>query len=110
MNEPTECGGTIPGARFRMATGLEVLEDWASTATQARKNAIYAALFAMLDGSLFRRYRIVDDFQRPSELYAIVKDDLALKIRIHCSDSFGVVYIGPCAGVPELRRGRWRES
>jgi hypothetical protein len=95
MNEPVEQGSILPRARFRLETGLEVLDSWAETAAQHHKNAVYKALFAMLDGDLFRTYRVVDDFQRPSELFVIVRDDLVLKIRINCYDSFGIVHIGP---------------
>jgi Family of unknown function (DUF6235) len=94
MNENTELGGTIPRTTFRMETGLDVLDEWSQSALQSQRNAIYKALFAMQDGSLFRRYRIVDDFQRPNEMYVIVKDDLVLKIRVNCFDSFGIVHIG----------------
>lgn len=95
----------IPRARFRMDTGLDVLEDWAEEAGQSKKNAIYKALFAVTDGSVFRTYRIVDDFQRPNEVFIIVRDDLVLKVRVHCFDSFGVVYIGPVADAPHLNLG-----
>lgn len=95
---PTE----VPRARFRMDTGLEVLEAWADNAGQSKKNAVYKALFAVTDGSVFRTYRIVDDFQRANEFFVIVRDDLVLKVRVHCFDSFGVVYIGPSADVPNL--------
>jgi hypothetical protein len=101
MNEYTELGGTIPRTRFRLETGLEVLEEWSDAALQSQRNAIYKALFAMQDGSLFRRYRIVDDFQRPNELYVIVKDDLVMKIRVNCFDSFGIVHIGQPGTSPE---------
>jgi len=104
MNESTELNGT----RFRLETGLEVLEEWALTANQSKKNAIYKALFATLDGSLFRTYRIIDDFQRPNELFVLVKDNLAMKIRINCFDSFGIVDIGPVGSIKELKAGRWR--
>jgi hypothetical protein len=104
MNEPVELGGTIPQAKFRLETGLDVLDTWAETASQGQKNAVYKALFAMLDGSLFRTYRIVEDFQRASELYVIVKNDLMMKIRINCFDSFGVVSIGPCGDIANHRR------
>lgn len=101
MNEYTEIDGTTPrSARFRMETGLEVLESWAETASQSKKNSVYKALFAMLDGSLFRTYRIVDDFQRPNELFVIVKDDLMVKIRVNCFDSFGIVHIGQPGSSP----------
>lgn len=102
MSESADVGGRTPRSRFRMETGLEVLEEWSNSATQSHKNAVYRALFAMLDGTLFRTYRIIDDFQRPSELYVIVKDDLTIKIRVNCFDSFGIVYVGPCANVLDL--------
>jgi hypothetical protein len=95
MNESREQHGTLPRARFRLETGLEVLDDWSESASQSQKNVVHKALFAMLDGTLFRTYRVVDDYQRPSELFVIVKDDLVMKIRINCFDSFGIVHIGP---------------
>ena len=95
MNESRSQDGIVPRSRFRLETGIEVLEDWSETASQSAKNAVHKALFAMVDGTLFRTYRIVDDYQRPSELFVIVKDDLLMKIRIHCFDSFGIVHIGP---------------
>lgn len=79
--------------RFRLESGLDVLEDWAEDARQSRKNAVYKALFAMIDGSLFRDYRVIDDFQCPNEVYVVVRDDLIMKIRINCFDSFGVADI-----------------
>jgi hypothetical protein len=97
MNESREQDGTIPRAQYRLETGLEVLEDWADSASQSHKNAVYEALFTMLDGALFRTYRVIDDFQQLSELFVIVRDDLVIKIRINCFDSFGVVHIGPPA-------------
>jgi hypothetical protein len=102
VNESREVNGT---PRFRLETGLEVLEVWAETASQSQKNAIYKALFAMQDGSLFRTYRVVDDFQRSNELFVVVKDNLVMKIRVNCVDSFGIVAIGPC-GANELRWDR----
>lgn len=102
VNESSQVNGT---PRFRLETGLEVLEEWAETANQSKKNAIYKALFAMQDGSLFRTYRVVDDFQRSNELFVIVRDNLMMKIRVNCVDSFGIVEIGPC-GADELRTDR----
>ena len=95
MSESRRQEGTVPRVRFRLETGLDVLEDWLDTAPQAHKDAVHKALFAMVDGSLFRSYRVVDDYQRPSELYVIVRDDLVVKIRVNCFDSFWIVHIGP---------------
>jgi len=97
MNESREQDCTIPRAQYRLETGLEILEDWVVSARPDHKNAIYEALFTMLDGKLFHDYRVIDDFQQLSELFVIVKDDLVMKIRINCFDSFGVVHIGPPA-------------
>lgn len=98
MNESGDQGGPAPGVRFRLETGDDVLEEWSETASRPQKNAVYQALFAMLDGSLFRTYRVIDDFRRPSDLFVIVRDDLVLKIRINCFDSFQIVHIGPPVG------------
>lgn len=95
----------IPRARFRMDTGIEVLENWAEDARQSTKNAVYDALLSVTDGSVFRAYRIVDDFQRANEFFIILKKDLVLKVRVHDFDSFGVVYIGHSANAPHLDLG-----
>jgi hypothetical protein len=106
-NEPSKVNGT---PRFRMDAGFDVLEDWAETASQAKKNAVYKALFAMQDGTLFRNYRVIDDFQRPNEVFVIVRDNLTMKIRVNCVDSFDVVAIGPCGHTTDLRADRWRTA
>jgi hypothetical protein len=103
-NESSQVNGT---PRARMDNGLDVLDVWAETATQSRKNAVYKALFAMQDGSLFRTYRVIDDFKLPNEVFVIVKDNLVMKIRINCVDSFDVVAIGPCGTLTDLQAGRW---
>lgn len=97
MNESAESGNQVPRARSRLEAS-EVLEQWASTAPQADRNAVHKALFAMLDGSAFRTYRIVEDVQLPNELYVIVKDDLVLKLRVNDADDlswFDILAIGP---------------
>jgi hypothetical protein len=95
QSEPVE---KVSRTAFRMDTGLDVLASWSDTARQSRRNVVYKALFAMIDGSVFRDYRIIEDFRRPSEFFVVVRDDLVIKLRVHCFDSFGVVYIGPPAG------------
>jgi uncharacterized protein DUF6235 len=93
--------------RFRMETGFEVLEEWSETASQTQRNAVYKALFAMQDGSMFRSYRVIDDFQRANEVFVIVKDDLVMKIRVKCADAFDIIAIGPCGHTADLHTGRW---
>jgi hypothetical protein len=95
MNESAD--NPVPRAQYRMETD-EVLGQWARTASQADRNAVHKALFAMLDGSLFQTYRIVENVQMQNELYVIVKDDLVLKLRvndINDVDSFDILDIGP---------------
>ena len=104
MNEYPKQDSTMQRTPFRLETGLDVFEDWAATAPEAQRAAIHKALFAMVDGTLFRTYRVVDDYQRPNELFVIVTDDLVMKVRVNCFDSFGIVHIGPPADV--ARRGR----
>jgi len=105
MNESSQVNGT---PRARMDNGLDVLDVWAETANQSKKNAIYRALFAMQDGSLFRTYRVIDDFKHLNEVFVIVKDDLVMKIRINSLDSFDVMAIGPCGTLTDLQTGRWQ--
>lgn len=92
---------------FRMETGFDVLDDWSENASQSKRNAVYKALFAMQDGSLFRSYRVIDDFQRPNEVFVIVKDDLVMKIRVKSVDAFDIVAIGRCGHTADLHTGRW---
>lgn len=84
--------------RFRLEPELDVLEAWAENAPLSEKNVVYKALFAMTDRSLFRNYRVIEDYQRPNEVFVIVRDHLMLKLRITCVDSFALVYVGPLGG------------
>jgi hypothetical protein len=92
-NESSQVNNTI---RFRLESGSEVLDAWSDTASHSKRNAVYKALFAMQDGSLFRTYRVIDDFQVTNEVFVIVKDDLMMKVRIKAVDAFDIVSIGPC--------------
>ncbi|GAB2755245.1 DUF6235 family protein [Amycolatopsis magusensis] len=87
----------------RLRSGMRVIEHWADEAYQAEKNALYTALFTVLDGSVFRTYEIIDDEERAEEFYVRVRPKLLMKIRLHHFDSFGVVFIGSPedAGLPE---------
>src|SRR5262245_43621956 len=106
-NEPSQVSSTI---RSRMEDGLDVLEEWGETASQSRKNAVYKALFAMQDGTLFRGYRVIDDFQKANEVFVIVKDDLVMKIRIKSVDAFDIVAIGRCGHVNDLQNSKWQAA
>jgi hypothetical protein len=82
------------GPRFRLDTGLPLLEQWATTASQTQKNAVYKALFAVTDGSVFRQYIVFDDREHSREFSVMVKEDLVVKICILDVDAFAIRYIG----------------
>ena len=76
--EPTN----VTGPSFRLVDGLTVLEHWADSASQAKKNAVYRALFAVTDGTVLRDYVVFDDVASPGELSVLLKEDLVLRIAL----------------------------
>jgi uncharacterized protein DUF6235 len=105
MNTPREPVGSISRPRFRLHSGMELLESWSATAGQAAKNAVYKALFSVADGSVFRAYKTLEDYQRLQEFFIVLNENLVLKIRVHHFEAFGIVYIGPLDGAPGLDLG-----
>jgi Family of unknown function (DUF6235) len=93
-------GSVAHEIRLRLTTGLQRLERWSLTASQLEKNAVYRALFSIIDGSVFRAYRIVDDAEQTREFFVVIRDDLIIKIRLSNFDAFGIVYIGAPAQEP----------
>jgi hypothetical protein len=71
------------------------LEDWAATASQIDKNAVYDVLFAVSDGTVFRSHTVLDDVQRAGEFFVLARENLVVKVSIQPFDTFGVLYIGP---------------
>jgi hypothetical protein len=65
------------------------------TANQIDKNAVYEALFAVADGTVFRSHTVLDDVQRAGEFFVLARQDLVVKVSIHPFNTFGVLYIGP---------------
>jgi hypothetical protein len=86
----------------RLTTGLDVLEEWSKNATQHEKNVVHQVLFAVTERLVFSAYLVVDDVERPMEFFILTRFDLAIKIRIHDLDEFGIVYIGPGCDAPGL--------
>ena len=80
--------------RLKLNLGLARLEKWASQAGQTEKNALYRALFAVADGSVFRTHKVLDDLSRPGEFFVVVRENLIVKICFREPDVFGVLYIG----------------
>lgn len=89
------------GRRRRLSTGVDRLDQWSENASQAERNAVYKALFAVLCGSVFRSYPVVTGTDRPEEYVVRVRPDLVIRIRLAAGDAFGIAYIGapqPAAG------------
>jgi len=80
--------------RFRLNQGMTLLENWAATASQIDKNAVYKALFAVAEGTVFRTHKVLDDVHQAREFFVMVRPDVVVKIRFHETDAFGILYIG----------------
>ncbi|SFW72399.1 hypothetical protein SAMN04489730_3435 [Amycolatopsis australiensis] len=81
--------------RLQLVAGLEVLESWAETASQAERNLVYEALFAVGDGSAFLVYDIFGDPRDPGNFLIMVKPGLVLKVMVQRADSaFEIRYVG----------------
>ncbi len=85
--------------RRRLNLGVRRLEQWATTANQIDKNAVYEVLFAVSDGSVFRSHTVLDDVQRAGEFFVLARDGLVVKVSMQPFDTFGVLYIGPDGSV-----------
>jgi len=88
--------------RFRLNLGMTRLEDWAAAAGQIDKNAVYKALFAVSDGTVFQTHKVLDDVHHTREFFIMVKPHLVIKICFHETDSFGILYIGPIDDAPNF--------
>ncbi|MEV6829576.1 DUF6235 family protein [Amycolatopsis sp. NPDC051102] len=82
--------------RLQLTDGCELLEEWAGSASQAERNVVYEALFAVGDGSAFLIYDIFGDRRDPSIFIVAVKPNLVLKVMLRREDSsFAIRYLGP---------------
>ncbi len=89
---------------FRLASGLELLEQWSRSATQGQRNIVNKVLFAVASRDVFAEYTVIDDVTRTMEFFVLAKCDIAVKIRVLGLDSFGIVYVGPTSAAPGLDR------
>ena len=106
MNEFQNQSEAVAKIPFQMHAGADVLAEWSETASQTRRNAVYAALFSTVDRTLFRTHQVIDDPEQPAEFFVAVKDDLVLKLRVNGFDSFGVLYVGAWETAPGFEFGR----
>lgn len=93
---------TAERRRRRLSMGMACLEQWAVTASQAQKNAVYEALFAVSDGSVRQSHKVLDDVQRNGEYFVLVRDNLVVKVGIHPFNTFSIVYIGSLDEAPDI--------
>jgi hypothetical protein len=89
-------------SRRRLNMGVGCLEEWAATANQAQKNAVYEALFAVSDGSVRTTHKVLDDVQRNGEFFVLLRDNLVVKIGMHPFNTFSIIYIGSLDEAPDL--------
>ena len=80
--------------RLKLVAGVAHLEQWAETAGQAAKNALYRMLFAVADGSVFDAYDVLDDVTVLGEYFVLVRPDLVVKIAFPRPGVFAVLFIG----------------
>ena len=97
--EPADCW---PRSAFRLASGLNIFDEWSQNASQAELDIVTQVLFAVTEKSVFAQYYVVDDVSKTMEFFVLARGDLTVKIRVHGLDSFGIVYIGPTCAAPGL--------
>jgi uncharacterized protein DUF6235 len=93
---------TAERRRRRLSMGMACLEQWAVSASQAQKNSVYEALFAVSDGSVRQSHKVLDDVQRNGEYFVLVRDNLVVKVGIHPFNTFSIVYIGSLDEAPDI--------
>lgn len=80
--------------RLRLGTGIEVLDAWSATASQIDVNAMTDALFAIVERTVYTRYPVVEDSALARELVVVVRDDLAMRIRLDDVETFSILFVG----------------
>lgn len=85
---------SVIGEGLRMTTGVDILETWWQGARQIELNAMGDALFALLDRSVYADYEVIDDPSVPRDIVVVVRENLALRVRLYDVATFGVVLIG----------------
>jgi hypothetical protein len=81
--------------RLQLVEGFELLEEWAESVSQAERNVMYEALFAVGDGSAFLIYDIFGDPRDRGNFVVAVRPGLVLKVLLRRRDSsFAIRYLG----------------
>jgi len=84
---------TEQGRWRRLSAGLDRLDQWSQTASQAQRNAVYKALFSVLCGTVFHSYPVVRCPDRTEQVAVLVRPDLVMRIRLG-TGTFDIAYIG----------------
>jgi hypothetical protein len=106
IDNNSECtAGRLSGRHNQLNAGLDLLDEWSETASQAARNTVYRALFAVTDGSLFGSFQTMSHRQRPNELNICLRDDLVVTISRTEPGFFDIAYIGLPARAPGLGSG-----
>lgn len=87
--------------RLRLGTGIEVLDAYLDTAGEADTIAVTNALFAIVERTVYRRYPVIDDSTAVRELVVVIRDDLALRVRLDDVEKFSLVFVGSPAAALE---------
>lgn len=89
---------------FRLTSGLGLLEEWSKTATQVQRNVVNQVLFEVASITVFSEYPVVYDMTKTMKFFVLAKCEIAVKIRVHGLDSFGIVYVESASAAPGLDR------
>lgn len=92
------------GRRLRLGSGIEVLDAWTDAAGNADAMAVADALFAIVERTVYRDYPVIDDSTIARELVVVVRDDLAIRVRLDDVEKFSIVFIGSSAAALEVHR------
>ena len=95
MSFPTNPTRRVGQPLCRLDQGLELLDRWSPTASQAERNGVYKALFAVVDGSVRDTHIVFDESSgEGAQFTVVVREDLVVGVRVHGPDSFEVTHVG----------------
>lgn len=96
--------------RLRLGSGIDVLNAWTDAASNADVTAVADALFSIVERTVYLDYPVIDDSTVARELVVVVRDDLAIRVRLDDVEKFGIVFIGSPAEALELHKTPASES
>jgi hypothetical protein len=93
-----------PSARrtLRLGSGCELIEQWSEGATQAERNAVHEALFAVAEGRAWEDCMTVGDPGDRHGFFVLLRYRLVLGVRIDSPAHFAVTYVGSVDQAPHL--------